>query len=203
MKTLILHGYLKELIPDGLKVDCKRPYEALRFLGNHPAIKKKAGSNLIQVEVKDLNVETWKTPCGDMEIHVYPTLAGAGNNGIGKIIVGALMVVGAVMTSGASLTMSGIGATLGAGGWAGFVSLMGVNMMLQGAMELFFYPKPNSEENPEDSDYIAANRNTTRSGTPIPLAYGHAVRLDGHLLSLNVDTKVELEATEGVLTYKS
>lgn len=203
MKTLILHGYLKDLLPDGLRIDCETVYEAIQFFANHPAIKAAGtGPGSIPIVIPGFDtVSSLKDRTSETEIHIHPTdlvgvgLSGAGggkNGGLLKIVVGVVLIA--------------VGVWLGpTTSWGKFLITMGANMILGGVLDILLYQKPPdpASNDQEKNEYIPARGNTTRVGTPIPLAYGTKVRLDGHFISLNVDVATLQETQAGQLTVKN
>lgn len=194
VKTLILHGYLAELIPDGLKIDCDTVYEALQFLANHPLIKARGnGPGSLPVVATGFNtVSSLKNPTKETEIHIHPTdlveggLSGAGGGRKGsflQIVIGVILIVTAFFVPG--------GPT---GALGSYMINAGIGMIIGGTLGLLLYQKPpDPEDRVGDSRYVPSRGNTTRVGTPIPLAYGRRVRLDGHVISLNVDVAQIME----------
>lgn len=120
--------------------------------------------------------------CPD-EIDLMPAFTGGKGKAL-TFILGAAMIGAAFFTGGASivagsLVTSGLGASLLVGG---------AMMILQGVIGLFMKaPTYSTEDDPEASKYVRVNKNTTKVGTPITLAYG-TIKLGGHWLSLQSDS---------------
>lgn len=127
-------------------------------------------------------LEALNDNCPD-EVDLMPAV----NGGSGKwtnIILGAAMIGLAFATGGLSLgagafIQSSLGASLLIGGGM---------MILQGVVGMFMKaPTFETTDDPEASKYVAVNKNTTKAGTPVTIAYGH-VRLGGHWLSIQSDS---------------
>lgn len=124
-------------------------------------------------------------PSGE-DFHIVPVVVGAGGNGVGKAVVGALMMVVAVVASvftfgTAGVAMGGVMAAYAAGGAAGVamsltftigaaVMLSGIGQMLQPSI------KPNYGNN-ESADqrasfFLGGQVNQNSQGGPVVLAYG-------------------------------
>lgn len=66
-------------------------------------------------------------------------------------------------------------------------------MILGGVLALLMSaPKATSVVAEEKSKYIPANKNTVKTGTPIPILYGRR-KVYGHFLSFDVDSRVVSE----------
>lgn len=149
----------------------------------------------IVVKVRDFDSEDdIRRPLRDdeEEIHVYPTLmgAGGGNGGLFKIIVGIILVavvaVAIVATGGALLAPS----TWLLTSFGSALLTTGVGLIVGGLMELMT-PQPkldmSASNDLESSKYLGANSNTVKIGTPIPLLLGRH-KFYGHIISFNVDS---------------
>lgn len=188
MKTIYLHGSLKELHPEPIRVHAQTAAEALSIL------KQVRGFDA--EDPREVRVDGFE--CRDAlfartdktELHVYPALRGSGGNGgLLQVIIGAVMViVGAVLMvfggSGTPLITSGV-------------------MMIIGGVIQMLAPQPkaaNSGTDTQQSLYIPANQNTTKIGTRIKLIFG-MVRTYGHYLSFNVDAKRLDDSTMNLAGY--
>jgi predicted phage tail protein len=175
MKTIYLHGSLKERHPEPIRVHASTAVEALSVLKQLPTFD---ATDPVSVRVKGFECRDALYEITDMEeIHVYPALVGGGGKGgVLQIIVGVVVViVGIVLSvfgygSGTPLIMSGM-------------------MMILGGILMMLAPTPKSSgDGSKQSLYIPSNQNTTKIGTRIPLIYGR-VRRFGHYLSFNVDAR--------------
>jgi predicted phage tail protein len=116
---------------------------------------------------------------GDVEdIHIIPVASGSKRNGIGKIILGIVLVAAAFFTAGGTLaagvSASAMQATAFAGITYGQIAMVGISLILSGISQLLT-PIPNTDdmtakENP--SFLFDGPFNTSRQGSAIPLVYG-------------------------------
>lgn len=183
MMTLIFHGYLKELFPDGrLTVGASSAAEAIAALEGRPGFRREDGDlhsiTLPGFPCRDAIFETTE----ETEVHVLPALEGEGgkNGAFLQIVIGAALIyfsggIAAGMTSAFGTAVS-----------AGSVAMSGAMMVLGGILALLM-PQPtiNKEDTPR-SNYLPANQNTVAIGTPIPLLVGKR-RVWGHFLSFDID----------------
>lgn len=128
----------------------------------------------------------------ETEIHLYPTLLGAGGGGgLFKVIVGALLiavVLTAVVATGGALLAP---ATWGLTAFGSALLTTGIGFLVGGLMD-FMMPQPkldlSASNDLESSKYLGANANTIKIGSPIPILLGEH-RAYGHFISFNVDAK--------------
>jgi predicted phage tail protein len=195
MKTIYLHGSLKELHPEPIKVHAQTAAEALSILKQLPGFDVE---NPVPVRVKDIECrDALYAPTELTELHVYPALmGGGGNTNILQVIIGAvLVIVGAILwwTGPAGGTMASVGISM----------MMGGAMVMLGGIIGMLAPSPKYGSSAgQQSLYIPANQNTVKIGTRIPLVYGR-IRHFGHYLSFNVDAKKLDDADMNLAGYCS
>jgi predicted phage tail protein len=179
MKTIFLHGSLKELNPEPIKVHAETAAEAVSFLRQiegfdveNPTLIRVKG-----IECRDAIYDAMLCPD---ELHIYPALAGAGGNGgLLQVIIGAVIFVLGVIAN----FIPGLGQAVG------IPMMMSGAMMMLGGILMLLAPTPKaSNTDNSQSLYIPANQNTVKIGTRIPLIYGR-IRHFGHYLSFNVDAR--------------
>ncbi len=119
-------------------------------------------------------------------IRIVPVLEGAKNDGVGKIVLGVVLIGAAILTSG---VLAGAGLAALTGGMSGLAFKLGVGLVLAGVGSLLA-PKEKEVESPDDIDTesFAWNGPSTRTGQghPLPMIYGH-VRTGGYLININTD----------------
>ncbi len=108
---------------------------------------------------------------GQAPVHIVPIVKGSKDQGIGKIIFGALLFgAGALMGFGTGFTLTGAAATTGVQ-----VARLGVGLMLAGVGQMLS-PSPGSvsSESPERRESFLFNGAVNRAtqGLPVPLCYG-------------------------------
>lgn len=179
MKTIILHGFLKDLHPGPIEVHADTPAEAITALQQLPGFSFDTPPDvrIDGIECRDALF----LPTSMTELHVFPALCGAGGNGgFFQILLGAVMVVvGALLwwtgPAGGSLATAGISMMLGGG------------MMMLGGIIQLLAPQPSfSSSTSKSSLILPSNQNTVKVGTRMPLIFGRH-KFFGHYLSFNVD----------------
>lgn len=183
MKTIRFEGYLKELYPEGIKLEADSAAEAIAGLGNFPGFRR-SDEVLHQVELPMFQSRDAIYARTELEeILVVPVEQGAGGKkgGILQVIIGVVLIIAAVVVtviSGGALTPLGVG-----------LFLAGASMLLGGIMAMLMpTPKAASIGSEEKSKYIPANKNTVKVGTPIPILFGRR-KIWGQFLSFDVDAK--------------
>jgi predicted phage tail protein len=188
-RKLFFHGYLKNLVPDGVELSGNTVTEILNGLAKQvkalqPSLK--GGKHVIQVAGFS-SVESLVKPLTDdvTELHLVPAMQG-GKGGFFRIVIGAIILTAAVLaapaTGGSSLL-----AAFNAAGWVSAAAIFGTTLILGGLLELVS-PAPKMDLDGNDaSKYLGASTNTTKIGTRIPLMYGENM-WHGHILSFNVSS---------------
>ncbi len=187
LRKLKLYGELAEFIGHKeFEIQVDSLTKAVSFLvNNFPQVEKYMNPKYYQVKVGNysVNQEEIHHPIGQEDIHIVPVIAGAGR-GMGKILLGAVLIGGAIMAGGgfgALFSETGLafgGGKLGA--FAGkFAMNLGVGLTIMGVSEMLFpLPKPKefkSEQDPQLSFSFSGTQNTSRAGTPVPIVYGEMV----------------------------
>lgn len=199
MKTIYLHGYLKEKFGPSFTFDVGSPTSAiqalLRQIKGLPEAVQNGQFVIIRgpkdtgysIDVPEFDLKFGKTT----EMHIVPVLGGAGGRtgGIIKIVLGvALLAVGiggAVLASAglAGGVMAGFSASIGFAGlhatW-GTLAIFGAGMALAGVSSML---TPRSDlnggsyenrETPDERPSFLFNgpQNQSSQGLPVPLVYG-------------------------------
>ena len=169
MTTIILHGYLKSLYPNEIRVEANSAAEALQSLSLIPALRKKSGErHLVQVEGFESEDALYDKREIDV-LHVRPIMMGAGgkNIGIGQIVIGIIMVAVGIYTWNPQLIISGV-------------------MMILGGVLQLMAPQPRAASIEDRSRYLGNGRNTVAIGTRIPMIYGRR-KAYGQYISFDID----------------
>ncbi len=185
MITIHLHGYLKDLHPEPIRVAALSVREAIRFLILIPELQPEPGKfHRVRIRGVKYEQDLDKYPEND-EIHIFAHFGGAGGrNGLFQIILGVVLIaVVAIATGGFATPIA-----LSLGGFGSQVLMAGA-MMILGGLIAFFSPQPKMDtaDDSEASKYLPPSGNTVRIGTRIPILFG-TNKWAGHILSLNVDT---------------
>ena len=170
--------------------------KAVSFLiHNFPGIESYMSPKYYQVKVGNYDIDKNEIdyPVGKEDIHFIPMISGAGR-GIGKVLLGAVLIGIAIAAPGA---VFGAGGGLGFGAASGGFSLaavggnIGIALVLSGVSDMLFpLPEPqkfSSEEDPQLSFNFAGVQNTSRAGTPVPIVYGEIIT-GSVVISAAVDT---------------
>lgn len=139
----------------------------------------------------------------DFELHIFPVAQGSGGRGIGKDILGAVLIIAAVATIWFAPEIAGATSAYfatAAAGAAVSVGMLGVSLLLGGISEAIS-PQPGL-----GSSYLLSGQlNTSAQGAPIPLVYGRC-RIGGILVSSSYSAEAYTTATsdytgfDGVIT---
>lgn len=170
---LHLHGKLKSLYGDSVCVDAETVEDALRAV----SLQLPDWPSDVLIDVPGYDTVKFLTARTDAEeIHLVPSMYGGGGK-FGSIILGAALIAIAIINPGIG------GMILSQAGTSLFLSI-GASLVLSGVMGLFMKaPKIDRSNDPEASKYLGLNKNTTKIGTPIKLAWG-IIPPDGHYLSI-------------------
>ena len=195
LRKIKLYGELAKFVGHKeFEVKAETVGKAISFLiHNFPGIESYMSPKYYQVKVGnyDIDKEEIHHPVGKQDIHFIPVISGAGR-GLGKILLGAVLI-------GIAVASGGTGLSLGAGGVFGFTggSLaaiggnIGLALVLSGVSDMLFpVPKPQkftSEEDPQLSFNFSGVQNTSRAGTPVPIVYGE-IFTGSVVISAAVDT---------------
>ena len=182
--TIKLKGKFAELagVPE-FKVFASCAREAIEMLSQFPKLNPKISSTRYVAKIDEVpTMDLLDAPLTVETLTLRPqeseSFQGAGGNGgVVRIVIGAILIVVGVLMPEAFPHVR-----------AAFIS-MGVGMILGGLYMLLFPPEEPDEPSSERS-HMLTGRNTTASGTPIPIILGE-VKHAGHVLSYNVDSAVK------------
>lgn len=178
MKTLIFHGYLKDLHPEPLRVAATSVAEAVSALQLIPAFQLAPGEKHSVAIDGFASRDALYDRTDVEEIHIRPVMAGAGRGAL-QIVIGIVLIVGALASGGALIAASGALTATGS------IALAGAMMVLGGILQMLS-PQPTVSKEDEKSRYLGQGRNTVAIGTRIPLLYGKH-KAFGHYLSFDID----------------
>lgn len=177
LTTIYLVGSLgKAMGRSEWHLDVKSPGEALRAINANTRGKLEqyltgpARDRLYRVALQKrdnvINVKEVGNRSGGSTIYIMPTIRGR-NGGVGKTIVGALLIVAAIVlapyTAGTSLS------------WIpGVVAGFGVSLVLGGIAQILT-PKAQTPAEQINSTTFPGNADTVVQGGCVPVVYGHAL----------------------------
>lgn len=202
MRSVILHGNLREAFGGPFKLHCSSVVEAVRLLvANFPQLPAMMAEGTYRVSVgnpkrrRDLdeNEIPMHFPEED-NIHIIPSIAGAKRGGPGKLIAGiAILAVSAIATGGFSLAAGSTVLGMGGSAW-GSIAMVGASLALSGIAQMLTpVPKtPNLSQNerPEDrpSFMLGGAVNVVEQGHPIPICGGENI-LGGIVVSVGINVE--------------
>ena len=172
--------------------------KAVSFLiHNFPGIESYMSPKYYQVKVGSYDIDKNEIdyPVGREDIHFIPMISGAGR-GMGKILLGAVLIGIAIAAPGAGFAFGSKGVGFIATGAApnalmAAIGNIGIGLTLMGVSEMLFpLPKPQkfeSEEDPRLSFSFSGMQNTSRAGTPVPIVYGE-IMTGSVVISAAIDT---------------
>lgn len=179
MKLIVFEGYLRDMYPDGLMVAGDSAAECISALRFYPGFRESDG---VRHEVHVPGFDTYDSlyaKTDAREIRMVPMAAGAGGRGgMSQILLGVVLV--------ALTAWNPLGLFAGSFAPFFFAGSLGASLIANGVVQMLS-PQPSTGDMSTDqkSNYLAANRNTTKVGTRIPLVLGKR-RVYGHILSFNV-----------------
>ena len=177
--------------------------EAIRFLlANFPEVERhmcEEGRHYkVIVGDHSVGLDELHGPVGSSAIQIIPVVGGAGGRGmaIGQIILGVALVAAAIFIPGLGMGLAGSVVTK--------IGLLGGALILGGTAQLLT-PTPtlasagtsssysgytgttNTELDPQKSYSFSGIQNTSRAGTPLPLAFGEIIT-GSIVISAGIDT---------------
>jgi len=162
------------------EAEISSPTDALRFLlANFPSLESHMMEQNYCVKVGDYEISETEldTPTGSQEIKIVPVIMGA-RKGIGKFLLGAVLIGVAVFAPAAGLGLGSAQGTLlfgttGGGALAAAAGNVGIYLALSGAAEMISpTPSPDSASDDPASFTFNGIQNTIRAGVAIPVVYG-------------------------------
>jgi len=167
------------------EAEISSPTDAFKFLlANFPSLESHMMEQNYCVKVGDyeINETELDIPTGSQEIRIVPVIMGA-KKGLGRFLLGAVLIGAVVVTGGAAGVAFGAGGGLGFGLTAGTTGLgatllaaagnLGIYLALSGAAQMI---SPTEELGGASDDPASFTfngiQNTIRAGVAIPVAYG-------------------------------
>lgn len=201
MNRVILHGSLGEEFGSEFLLDLDTPRCAIRALATQmPGFYERLSQGHWQVvrgameDGQRLDAESLSLGMADADLHIVPTLHGAGND-VGKVIVGAAMIGAAFMVPGFSAATTAMLAGAGAG-----ILVAGVTMMLTPLPDTGDYE---SKEADSQSFLFNGPVNVNKQGVPVPLVYGEVITgsvvISAGIRAEDIEIGVDYSLQEGKL----
>ncbi len=229
IRTVHLHGSLRERFGTGFKLDVETPTEAARALcaqlpgfdqvmrlGRFRVRAHARGSRGRFTRQRSVTNETVGLRLGRLDtIHIFPVAEGAkgGKSGsITKIVIGIVLIATAMFTGGATLGMGAFAigsATSMFGVTFGQIAMLGVSMALTGLSQLLA-PSPQvgryeQMEAIEDRPNFLFNGavNAVEEGGAIPWIWGRKVRVGSTVISAGIEAEQVGTAAEAGATAQA
>ena len=179
MKTVKLLGELGKKFGKSFQLDIKNPAEAVRALCvNFPAFRqhlidseKRGVAYRVIVGKEDQKVEDLHNPSGKQTIKFVPVLVGAGGNGVGTFIAGAVLMIAAVV---GFIIFPGNPVSPWLGNMGLALMIGGVVQMLSPVPESASQDMNNAPDNKPSYTFNGAV-NTSAQGYPVPVGYGRMI----------------------------
>lgn len=182
MKTIVLLGELGKRYGRRHLLDVSSPAEAVRALCANfkdfagfvsTSTERNVGYRVITGRA-DLSVDELHNPAG-RTITIAPVIAGAGGSGLGKVLIGALLIAAVVFTGGVALAANGL---VFSGLTAQIAFSVGVSLALGGVAQMLA-PTPKSLDRGVDENkpsYIFDGaQNRSIQGQAVPVGYGRMI----------------------------
>ena len=188
MVRIVFHGALKAAMPHGggdFTCEARTPSEALRAVFSQLVPKSPLPGRRWVLSVAGCNSQAaLHSPLQGDTLHVMPAMLGAGGRSGAFIQIAIAVVLIAV-------------AWWNPLGWSSAVTYLyaaGISLAVGGLIQLISpQPKLNNPESsvtesPEASRYLGGAKNTTDSGTRIPIGYGRE-KLAGHYIHFDIEAE--------------
>ena len=185
LRTIHLHGKLKKQFGPQHRFDVRTAGEALRALncafpgdfvgalqtGSYKLVRGDKRAGMILADIDLVN----EFGLGGADLHMIPVAAGAGNGkGIGKAILGTVLIGAAIFMSGGTLAAPLATSGLASGITWGNIAVVGLGMALSGVSSLM--SNPDKAAPPKtDSFSISGPTNMAGQGSAIQLIYGECI----------------------------
>ena len=183
------------------EAEINSPVDAIRFLtANFPALQSHMIEQNYCVKVGDyeINDKELDIPVGQQEIKIVPVAIGA-RRGLGRFLLGAVLIGAVVVTGGAAGVGFGASGGLGFGLQAGATATLGTSLLaaagnfgiylaLSGAAEMLSPVQSDTTTDDPNSFNFNGILNTIIAGVAIPVVYGE-VFTGSIIVSAGIDTE--------------
>jgi predicted phage tail protein len=191
IRDVFLYGIAGRTFGRHFRLDVSSPAEALRALFClRPALRDLIRRGAWRVIVGPAHLSNAvEAPClgmqmGGQPMHLVPATRPRGDDGVGKIVAGVVLIGASILSAGAFVGFAaGFGAAMGTGiGFMGLtygsIALLGVSMIFAGVAGMLSQPPKDEaatdKARPDDRPSFLFNgvTNNTQQGGPVPLVYG-------------------------------
>ena len=181
LRKIKLYGELAKFLGQKtFEAEVNNAAQAIRFLVvNFPQLETHMADRHYKVTVNDWEIskEELHYPNGQEDIKIIPVVGGAGGRGMGRFLLGAVMIGAAVMFPGAQFTGLGFSAAEGYSVFQATVGNMGIALALTGISQMLTPVPviPEREQDPRLSFNFSGIQNTSRAGVAVPVIYGQVL----------------------------
>jgi len=181
LRKIKLYGELAKFLGQKtFEAEVNNAAQAIRFLvANFPQLETHMADRHYKVTVNDWEIskEELHHPNGQEDIKIIPVVGGAGGRGMGKFLLGAVMIGAAVMFPGAEFTGLGFSAREGFSAFQATVGNIGIALAFQGISQMLTPVPviPEREQDPRLSFNFSGIQNTSRAGVAVPVVYGQVL----------------------------
>ena len=181
LRKIKLYGELAKFLGQKtFEAEVNNAAQAIRFLVvNFPQLEAHMADRHYKVTVNDWEIskEELHYPNGQEDIKIIPVVGGAGGRGMGRFLLGAVMIGAAVMFPGAQFTGLGFSAAEGYSVFQATVGNMGIALALTGISQMLTPVPviPEREQDPRLSFNFSGIQNTSRAGVAVPVIYGQVL----------------------------
>jgi predicted phage tail protein len=174
--TIHLHGALGLRFERQFRLSVASPAEAIRALSSQlPGFEDAVGGDYYQVvrghpvTGLDLDPHELHFPFGaDEELHIMPRVIGAKRDGLGKVILGTLLLAASFVYPGSWAATASLSKSVT------FLETVGTGLLLQGISRVLSPQKASNYENRDQptSALFGSATNISTPGVPVPLLVG-------------------------------
>ena len=164
--------------------------DAIRFLtANFPALQSHMieQNYCVKVGEYEINDKELDVPVGQQEIKIVPVAVGA-RRGLGRFLLGAVLIGAAIAFPGASLGFSGFTKAAGFSAFQATVGNIGIYLALSGAAQMLSPVQADTANDDPNSFTFNGILNTVNAGSAIPVVYGE-VFTGSIIVSAGIDTE--------------
>ena len=191
LRKIKLYGELAKFLGQKtFEAEVHNAAQAIKFLiVNFPQLEKHMGDRHYKVLVGNWEIkeEEIHYPNGQEEIKIIPIVGGEGGRGLGRFLVGAVLIGVAIANPFGAAAIGTFGGTPIA--VSQLVGTIGASLAFQGLAQMLT-PVPEIKEQEQDprlSFNFSGIQNTSRAGTPIPIVYGEIIT-GSVVISAAIDT---------------
>lgn len=195
LRKVKLYGELAKFLGQKtLEAEVHSAAQAIRFLVvNFPQLEAHMADRYYKVSVGswEIKKEEIHYPNGQEDIKIVPIVGGeGGRQGVGRFLIGAVLIGAAIAFPGATLGAGGFTKAVGYSSFQAVVGNIGIALALGGLSQMLT-PVENikeEEQDPRRSFNFSGIQNTSRAGVPVPVIYGQTM-VGSIVISANIENE--------------